>query len=682
MADVMHETGAPVGLLYLLQPEDRRLWLALLSGVSRQIAAPWYRASLDAATPVTDAMRQRRPIWLDSREEVARRYPQLGLVLPYDFALAACPFVSGTPVRGGIALLWPVGSTPHPTPYRRAAVSAYCRRTALVLAQAADRGDPLLPPEEPRYLPAPFEDADPARAVAALGFAERLPTGCCALDLEGRLTFINSAGADLLGSDVASLTGRLLWEALPWLHVPAVEEGYRAAVITRRPTSFTATRPPDGPLLFRLHPDGSGVSIQITSASQQTDTVEDPPAEEAVGVLGLYHLTHLAAALAEAATVHDVAEVVADHIVPAFGPQGLALVVAEEGRLHVIGHRGHSAELINRFDGTPLAARTPTAQAREIGAPVFFSDSADFQRAYPGAPRYDDRSSWAFLPLTASGRRIGSLSLSYDRPHSFPPAERALLTSLAGLIAQALDRARLYDAQHTVARTLQTSLLPPALPRIAGLDAAACYRSAGHGMDIGGDFYDLIHIPTATTAAIGDVQGHNTAAAALMGQVRTVVHAHATAGTSPGNLLARTNRLLTDLDTGLFTSCLIVQLDLARHRARLATAGHPPPLLRHPDGRTEVLSPPPGLLLGIDPDADYQTVEIPLPPGAVLVLYTDGLVEVPGKDIDDTTRSFVRHLARTRVHDLDRLAQSLLRHAEHPARNHDDIALLLLRPLR
>ncbi|MFE0604164.1 SpoIIE family protein phosphatase [Streptomyces sp. NPDC058892] len=680
MADVVRETGASAGLLYLLPPGGRLLWLTLLSGVSRQIAAPWSRSSVDAATPVTDAMRQRRPIWLESGEQVARRYPQLGIVLPYDFALAAVPFLSGTRAWGGLALVWPVEQPPHLSSRLRATVTACCRRTALVLERAAAQGDPLLPPEEPRYLPAPPEAADPDRAAAALGFTERLPLGCCALDLEGRLTFLNSAGADLVGADAASLRGLRPWEAVPWLHVPVSEESYRAAVVTRRPTSFTAVRPPDRPLLFQLYPDDSGISVHITPAPRRTAASPAPPSDESLGALGLYHLTHLAAALAEAASVSDVTDAAADQIVPAFGPQGLVLMVVEDGRLHVIGRRGYSTAFVDRLDGTPLDSRTPTAYARATGEPLFFPDFADFRRAYPGAPRHDARNAWAFLPLTASGRNTGCLVLSYDQPRPFPPAERALLASLAGLIAQALDRARLYDAQHTLAHTLQTGLLPPALPRVPGLGVAARYQSARHGMDIGGDFYDLIHTPTATTAAIGDVQGHNTAAAALMGQVRTAVHAHAAAGASPGELLARTNRLLTDLDAGLFTSCLVVRLDLAHQRARLATAGHPSPLLRHPDGHTEVLNLDPGLLLGIDPDADYPTTDIPLPPGAVLLLYTDGLVEVPGTDLDDTTEALARHLARTPVHHLDDLAQSLLRHAGHPARNHDDIALLLIRP--
>jgi serine phosphatase RsbU (regulator of sigma subunit) len=353
----------------------------------------------------------------------------------------------------------------------------------------------------------------------------------------------------------------------------------------------------------------------------------------------------------------------------------------EEGRLHVVEFRGYSTDFIDHFDGTPVTSDAPAARAFTTGAPAFFSSFAEYQGAYPGAPRHLDRNSWAFLPLTASSRHIGSLMLSYDQGRHFSPAERAVLTSLAGLIAQALDRARLFDAKHALARTLQTGLLPQRLPRVEGLEVAARYRSAGYGMDVGGDFYDLIHSdPAAAVAAIGDVQGHDPRAAALMGQIRTAVHAHATLGTSPDAIVAGTNGLVADLDQDLFASCLIVHADVTRHRARLSNAGHLPPLLRHPDGRTEVLRLPPGMLLGIDPHATYFTTEVPLPPGSVLALYTDGLVETPGTDIDDAIQDMALHLGRADGESMDDLADELVHHATGDTGRHDDIALLLLRP--
>ncbi|MFE1754098.1 SpoIIE family protein phosphatase [Streptomyces anandii] len=696
LADVVSLTGASVGLLFLLPPGERMLRLAAASGASRRIAAPWERVPLQEPVPVADAMRTRRLVWLGSQEELARRYPRLGIILPYDFMLAAAPIADDETVWGGIVLLWPVWHPPQLSAAERETIEACCRRGAGVLRGAAGEGLPLLTGDEPRLLSSPVpRESDPAQAAAALGFAQRLPVGCCALDLDGRITFINSAAAELVGAGAAALLGRRPWEVLLWLRDPVFEDRYREAVVARLPTSFTARRPPGTRLSFQLYPDHGGISVLITPASAparpssaepagpecEPPPAQPPPRAEPLGATALYSLTHLASALAEAAGVRDVGELVADQIVPAFGPSAMALLAAEDGRLRVITHRGWPGDLVDRFDAAPLTSGSLTAQVLTSGAPRFLGGVADVEPARAEVSHLDAMAAWAFLPLIASGRPIGTLVLGYDRPQPFAPAERALLTSLAGLLAQSLARARHYDAKHSLAHALQNSLLPRALPRVPGLATATRYLPAGDGLDIGGDFYDLIRCdPDSAVAAVGDVQGHNPTAAALMGQVRTAVHAQATGGASPGDVLARTNRLLTDLESGLFTSCLIAHLEPGVRRARFANAGHPPPLLRHPDGRTEVVDVPPGLLLGIDPDAGYTTVPVTLPPGAVLALYTDGLVEAPGVDLDEATGALVRELARAGgQEDLEDVADALVRHARRSAPRHDDIALILLR---
>ncbi|MFI1506972.1 SpoIIE family protein phosphatase [Streptomyces sp. NPDC020597] len=714
LVDLARRTGASVAAVYLLREDEPVLRLAALGGTPWEISMPWARVALNTVSPVSDAVRERRLVWVGGQEEMARRYPRLALVVPYRFALAAAVVATGADTWGGLVLHWPASHPPELSPQEREAITGACHRLGLILRHAAEDGRPVRPGAEPLMLP-PLRArvTGPAEAQAAVDFVERIPGGCCSLGVDGRIAFVSTGAAELLGADVEGLLGRKPWEALPWLDEPIAEDSYRATVLSREPVSFTALRPPDRWLSFRLTPDASGVSVHITpthSAHAHAASAvpsrprgvapggvasEEAPSDEvsadevsadgvaSTGAPGraatLYHLMHLAATLTEAVGVRDVVDQVADQVLPAFGARALALMTAEDGRLQIIGSRGYPADIMERFDAEPLTSATPAVRTLATGVPAFFGDFAELKRAYPPAVLQDGMGAWAFLPLITSGHPVGSLVLAYRRPRVFAPEERAVLTSTAGLIAQALDRARLYDTKHQLAHDLQAALLPHALPDVPGLEVAARYLPATRGMDVGGDFYDLIRLDATTAAAaIGDVQGHNMTAAALMGQVRTAVHA--TAGAPPDEVLARTNRLLTDLDPGLFTSCLYAQIDLMEQRACLATAGHPPPLLRRPDGGVEILRLPPGLLLGIDPDVSYSSTEVALPPGSVLAFYTDGLVEAPGVDLDDAVDALARQLERAGPGTLDALADALIQHARRSAPRSDDIALLLIRP--
>jgi PAS domain-containing protein len=680
LAESVRASGASGGLLYVLPPGENALWLALMTGASRDIAAPWMRVGLTDPVPVSEAVREQRLVWVGGQEEMALRYPQPALVAPYDFAMAAAPVVSGGTVWGALVLLWPGTHPPELSIGERDAAGAGARRLGALLQQAADRGERLLPEDPPRILPPPARAFAPEDASAMSAFIGRLPGGSCALGRDGRITFVTPEAADLLGADPAGLLGSLPWEAMPWMNIPVAEDRYRAALVSRLPTAFTALRPPDSRLRFTLYPDASGISVRITAL--ETDQ-EETPAPRPASVAGpsranvLSHVMHLAGRLTEAVGVEDVTEQAADHLLPALGARAMALLAAEEGRLKVLGQRGYRAGTVRRFDGVPLTTDAPGCRVTATGEPCFFGSFDEFRAAYPSAVVQQGLAAWAFLPLIASGRSIGTLLLGYDEPRSFPPGERAILTSLAGLVGQALDRARLYDANYDIAHHLQSALLPHTLPRVPGLEVTARYLPAARGLGVGGDFYDLIDLgPHDVVAAIGDVQGHNVDAAALMGQVRTAVHSHATAGSRPDDVLAVTNRLLTDLDPDLFTSCLYASLDVADNVVCLATAGHPPPLLRHSDGRTEVLHVPPGLLLGIEPGSRYPMIEVSLPPGCVLVLYTDGLVEAPGVDPDDAVAALAALVGEADPTDLDAMADTLVRHTPAPG---DDIALLLIR---
>ncbi|MFF3334127.1 PP2C family protein-serine/threonine phosphatase [Streptomyces sp. NPDC002888] len=687
LAWIMERLSAHIGAVYLAEPGGEVLSLEVASGAPPEWAKPLQRLSLTAAipSPTVDAVRERRLVWIGSGEDYARRYPQILMLLPYPYATAFAPLATGTTVWGAMVLVWPHGRPPELSRVERHTIGAAADRLTRLLEDTAEAGHPLVPAPEPRYLPPAPRDAEgPAEDHAVVDFVTRLPEGGCALDPEGRITFIDRTAADLVGESIPRLLGARLWEALSWLGEPGYEHQHRDTVISQRPTSFTATRPAGGCLLFQLYPDPTGVSVRITTTRPEHRPPDPRPSEarsaEPTRPGAIYHLMHVAAALTETVDVHDVVEVVADQLLLAFDAQAFALLVPEAGRVQILGARGFTTEWLRRLDHRPLTADTPGIPGLATGTPSFFASRKELTQASPAQARADDRmAAWAFLPLAASGQPVGTCVLGYDQPHPFTTEERLTLTTFGTLIAQALDRARLYDAKHQLAHGLQARLLPRNLPKIPCLDRAARYLPASHGMDIGGDFYDLIRMtPTEVAAVIGDVQGHNVRAAALMGQVRSAVHAHAVAGAAPGDILARTNRLLTDLDPDLLTSCLYAHLDLAHHRARLATAGHHPPLVRHPDLHTEILPVPPGPLLGADPTAAYPTTDVALHPGTVLAFYTDGLIEAPGTHHDSNLTSLITALSQA-GHQLEDIADTLIDQAQPSDDRTDDTALLLLR---
>ncbi|MFF5370260.1 SpoIIE family protein phosphatase [Streptomyces sp. NPDC013187] len=683
LADTVRGTGASIGGLYLIEDAEPVLRLVALCGLPVAFSAPWQRLPLTAPVPVTDAIHDDALVSIADQDEMARRYPRAAAVLPYPFALVAAPLTGVRRPWGGLVLMWPAGRPRRVTPRERGHITSSARRMARLLDDAAR---PPSLPELPRVVPVDATRHPAQTGLAAADYLERLPEGALALDLEGRITFATAGAARLLGRGADRLLGTRPWHSLPWLDDPVFEDHYRTAIISRAPVSFTALRPPDQPLTFQLYPDSSGISIRVLPNAEQAAHAPPTGARPSAGAPTgrLYQLVHLAAALTESVTVRDLVALLAHQILPAFGAQGLVLSSVDAGRLKITGHHGYPADVMERLDALSLDTDlTPAGQVLASGTPAFFADPGELAAGYPSAPQISGKQAWAFLPLIISGRPVGCCILSYNRPHPFSADERAVLTSLSGLIAQALDRALLYDTKHRLVHELQRALLPRALPRLPGLDVAARYLPAGHGTEVGGDFFDVLRLNDTTAAAvIGDVEGHSVAAAALMGQVRTAIHAHATAGAAPGQVLARTNRLLADLDSELLVSCLFVHLDLGDHQASLASAGHVPPLLRHARHPAVVLDIEPGPLLGIDTGTDYPVTTVPLLPGTTLALYTDGLVELPGTDVTRTTSDLAAHLDTADGHDLERLIDRLVRHTTPTGQHADDIAVLLLRASR
>ncbi|KUJ66433.1 phosphatase [Streptomyces albus subsp. albus] len=546
----------------------------------------------------------------------------------------------------------------------------------------------VLPEQAGRRLVGVVVDA--VSGTTAAEAAERLPDGVFSLDPDGRVTYANRRCEQLLRCAREDLLGRHPWQVMAWLSDPAYEDRYRAAMLSQQTTSFLVRHPVGEWLGFVLYPDVHGLTGRVFPGRPPTENdrgaaaglVEPEPVEAArvpVAVTrpgALYHVVHMASVLTEAVSVQEVCRAVADRLLPLFGGHELALYLVHDGRMHLVWESGYPEGFLDRFEGVALDARLPGVETLTSGVPIFFESPEQLAAAYPGIA-LDRMRSWAFLPLIASGHPVGSCILGYDSRHTFTTEDRAALTALGGLVAQALERARLYDAEFTLARGLQDALLPRRLPPVAGLTCAARYLPGTQGMEIGGDWYDVIETARGVALVIGDVEGHSVTAAAVMGQLRSAVNALAPTAAGPAEVVSRVNRLLAQLDAGVCATCCYLELDSATGRGLAVRAGHVPPVLRHADGRTEVLELAGGLMLGVDTREDYPVTPVELERGAMLALYTDGLVEHPRQDIEAGVRELAAMLGRVPADPLEEMADNVIREARRTVDRPDDVALLL-----
>ncbi len=320
--------------------------------------------------------------------------------------------------------------------------------------------------------------------------------------------------------------------------------------------------------------------------------------------------------------------------------------IVDEVAVH---HTGVPAERLGdvrtAFLGRHLPESSPARRAVETGEPVVEGDlrpdtMAGHSRGLDGRflAELGTRSLLA-VPLPARGGTRGVMTLLRGIDDGFTAADVDLAVDLGRRAGLALDNARLYQQEASVAETLQRSLLSD-LPRVPGVTAAAHYTAASDAAAVGGDFYDLFTLPGDRVGlVIGDVAGHDLDAAATMGQLRGLIRASCWDRDEPdaAQVLTRVDRLLDVLEVpGLATA-----VHLRAHRptepggpwqVECANAGHPPVLLRTPDGRVEPLTPVHDLLLGADPTAPRRLVTRPVPPGSQLLGFTDGLVEQPDGD--------------------------------------------------
>lgn len=239
---------------------------------------------------------------------------------------------------------------------------------------------------------------------------------------------------------------------------------------------------------------------------------------------------------------------------------------------------------------------------------------------------------------------------------------------------EATEMARL---EREIAQTLQRRLLPERLPDIPGVTVAARYLPGAVGVNVGGDWYDVIHLPDERIGlAVGDVLGRGADAASVMGQVRMAFRAYALGGESPETVVDRMDALIQAMGLAHFSTMIYLVLDPRARQLHMIRAGHPPPLLIPPRGEPRYLEAGLGVPLGVVAGAKYQPAVERLEPGAILLLYTDGLVET--REGIDEGLSRLQKAVGTDRGDLETLCDRILDHMVGAAA-HDDVALVMLR---
>lgn len=410
-------------------------------------------------------------------------------------------------------------------------------------------------------------------------------------------------------------------------------------------------------------------------------------------------------ALAEAGSTEEVLRVAGSLSMPGFSPDGLALFGVSGDRLTVIGHHGHNVGDEKPFTFMPLETDYPAAEVVRTGEAIYLSSPAQYRKRFPTTwplARDFGRRSWAFLPLIAGGHTMGAWMAGFRHSVAFSPDERSVLTTVARMLAQALARAGAAETERELSLGLQKAMMPSLGPGVPGLTVAARYIPTGGGLQVGGDWYDVIPLPNGRIAlVIGDVQGHDVRAAGLMGQLRIALRAYAAEGHRPDAVLSRASRFLSGLtdtydrvegedasDAMRFATCLYAEADPETGTLDVARAGHPDPVVISVDGTAVIRQTAGGLPLGIEKDADYPTTRVVLGAGETIMLCTDGLIETGGHDMA-TGWTRLRPVLEQPSEDLEKLADDLVQAVHGPGSHHttgplvdrreDDIAVLVLR---
>ncbi len=526
------------------------------------------------------------------------------------------------------------------------------------------------------------------------GVLATMPAALGCLDRADRVVLLNRELQQLLDRPTVDVLGRPVTELLPAGTAAAVTAACRAALGAGTPVSLEVPEPGGGTGWSALHawPVAGGAAfafVDVTArrlAQQQAEAARRAAERAGARTALLAAVTgELSGALDGESALGSLARLV----VPALTDGCVVTVVDREGRARDVGswHADPARRLLLeryaevRLDTLPTAS--PVARALRAGTAAV-EPVAGVLAVMPPGPARDllvalGPQTAVVLPLTTEGRTVGVLTLYLDPGRTLDDDDLATAREVAVLAGRAVDRVHRHSRQAELAEALQRSLLTDP-PTITGAQVVARYVPAAEAARVGGDWYDaFLHPGGDPVVVIGDVTGHDTAAAAEMGQLRGLLRGIAHySGAGPAEVLRGLDAAMAAMHTGTLATAAIARLEDGGTRLRWASAGHPPPLVADPDGTVTALSDGLGdLLLGVDPTAVRRESTVPLRPGAVVLLYTDGLVERRDCDVDTGVARLRQHLAALAGRPLEQLADELLARML-PTTPGDDVALVAI----
>ncbi|WP_345771332.1 SpoIIE family protein phosphatase [Geodermatophilus normandii] len=532
---------------------------------------------------------------------------------------------------------------------------------------------------------------------------ETMRSAFFALDREWRFTYVNAEAERVLHRGRDELLGGDIWELFPAAAGSDFEVNYRAVMERGEERVFEAHYPPplDAWYEVRAWPGPDGLSVYFLDVTERR-AAEQRARDSAARLALVAEVSALmSASLGSGGAEEPALQRVAEAVVPVLGDWViLTLSAGEDGRMRDVASwhldpalRGTTAAYAD-LRLASIAPDAPVLRALESGRLLTVADVPGVIR--PTLPEGEVRDAFdalaprtaVTLPLLARGRTLGALSVyrGADRPAA-NAEEVAAAREVADRVALALDNARLFDQQRRLAEALQRSMLT-APPQPDDAEIVVRYQPAVEVAQVGGDWYDAFLQPDgATVLVIGDVVGHDTEAAATMGQLRGMLRGIAYRGDVPPDaVLVELDGAIDALRMGSMATAVVARVEQtpAQRAAgtttlRWSNAGHPPPLLLLPDGEVHELGTERGqLMLGVDPAARRTSAAVEVPRGSTLLLYTDGLVE--GRDLllDDGIGLLRTALARLADLPLDRLCDALVSRLR-PEGLQDDVALVAVR---